>query len=122
MARPWGDRIGLAFGCAGVAAAAGAWAGMTAGSVTLGAAAYVIMASLLELGLFALDKRRARVGGRRIREATLLGLGVLGGAAGGLMAMRGLRHKTRRPRFGWILAGAALLHAAALLVLVALAG
>ena len=49
--------------------------------------------------LFAVDKYRAQHGQRRISEKALLGLSLAGGALGGLVAMRAVRHKTRKPAF-----------------------
>lgn len=51
--------------------------------------------SLLALILYGADKARARRRARRIRENVLLGVGILGGAAGGLLGMILFRHKTR---------------------------
>ena len=49
--------------------------------------------------LFVVDKYRARRGQWRISEKVLLGLSLAGGALGGLVAMRAVRHKTRKPAF-----------------------
>lgn len=60
---------------------------------------YLILMDIAAFAAFWIDKRKARRGGRRIRERTLLALCLLGGAAGGLLAMVLLRHKTRKGRF-----------------------
>ena len=51
--------------------------------------------SVLALLLYGADKARARRRAWRIRENVLLGVGILGGAAGGLLGMVLFRHKTR---------------------------
>lgn len=45
------------------------------------------------------DKRMARRGGRRISEAALFFLCIIGGSAGGILGMLVFRHKTRHVSF-----------------------
>ena len=60
---------------------------------------YLVLISLVAVGLTARDKRAARRGARRVPERTLLAVAVLGGAAVMLAAMRAIRHKTQHPKF-----------------------
>lgn len=53
------------------------------------------------------DKRRAIAGGRRIPEADLLGLALIGGTPGAFLARHIFRHKTRKQPFSmrlWLIA------------------
>lgn len=61
--------------------------------------AYLVGIDLVTFLVYGADKRRARRGGWRVPEATLIALAVLGGAGGALLAMILFRHKTRKPRF-----------------------
>ncbi len=48
---------------------------------------------------YALDKHRAKAEGRRVPELVLLGLALIGGTIGAVVAMLALRHKTRKIAF-----------------------
>jgi uncharacterized membrane protein YsdA (DUF1294 family) len=73
--------------------------------VAMSAVAFVAVAS---------DKRRARAGRRRVPEATLHALELLGGWPGSLLAQRRLAHKTRKVGYQMAFWAIALLHVAAL--------
>lgn len=57
---------------------------------------YVLGVSLSTVGFYAFDKKRARLGGRRIPEKTLHFLELIGGWPGAWIAQRYLRHKTAK--------------------------
>lgn len=61
-------------------------------------AAYAVMSAVTFLA-YGLDKRAARRGARRIPEATLHLLSLLGGWPGALLAQGVFRHKTRKQPF-----------------------
>lgn len=63
----------------------------------LGAA--LLLLNLVTVVAYAVDKRAARRGRRRVPERTLLVLGLLGGWPGAQLARRALRHKTRKASF-----------------------
>ena len=58
--------------------------------------------SMITYMTYASDKQKSIKGGWRIKESTLLILSVLFGAAGGLLAMYQLRHKTNHWYFVFI--------------------
>ena len=64
-------------------------------------AGYLVIANLWAFGLMWFDKRRARRGGRRIRERTLFLSALLGGSLGAVLGMRAFRHKTQHWYFVW---------------------
>ena len=92
---------------------------MNAPAIPLPAVLAMAACNVAAFVLFGVDKRRARRGQWRIREAVLLGVAACFGAAGALAAMHLFRHKTKKPlfRFGvpLLLAGEALLAAAPLI-------
>lgn len=60
---------------------------------------WLLAVNLAAFCTFWWDKRSAKKDRRRVQESTLLWLSALGGAAGGLCAMRLFRHKTRKKPF-----------------------
>ena len=76
---------------------------------------WLLALSVIALFLYAVDKRKAKKKRWRIPEKTLLGIGFLGGAAGALLGMILVRHKTKHWYF-WAVNLLGLLWQAALLV------
>ena len=62
---------------------------------------YLFLINIVTFLAFASDKRRAARRKWRIPEKTLLGLSLIGGAAGGIIAMYCFRHKIRKPAFAY---------------------
>ena len=66
----------------------------------------ILILSIIEAALMGYDKQQSKVNGWRIPEKVLLGLGIAGGALGGLLGMRLFRHKTKKTYF-WVIFGIA---------------
>ena len=62
-------------------------------------ATWGVMASIVGFVAMGMDKHKARAGGWRTPERTLLLCAALGGAAGVWAGMRVFHHKTRHKRF-----------------------
>lgn len=73
---------------------------------------YIAGMSIALLGMMGADKRRARLGRRRISERRLLLWALFGGAAGGWIGMRLFRHKTKHRMFAIGLPAMTALHVA----------
>ena len=61
----------------------------------IGYGCFILLMSLITLILYKADKVKAKKNKWRIRESTLLGFGVFGGALGGIAGMKLFRHKTK---------------------------
>ena len=59
----------------------------------------LVLVNLWTILRFWQDKQRAVAGERRISEGDLLGLALIGGSPGALLARRLFRHKTRKQPF-----------------------
>ncbi|PWJ51502.1 Uncharacterized membrane protein YsdA, DUF1294 family [Faecalicatena contorta] len=59
----------------------------------------IMIMNFITFFVYGEDKRRARKGGWRIPEKTLLLLALLGGGAGALLGMRVFHHKTQKALF-----------------------
>jgi uncharacterized membrane protein YsdA (DUF1294 family) len=62
--------------------------------------------NIATFALYGLDKRRARGGGIRVPERTLLLFGFVGGSPGALLGQKLFRHKTQKRTFQvafWVL-------------------
>ena len=79
---------------------------------------YIAVMSLAAFFAYEADKRRSVKGRWRISEKTLLGLGLLGGAPGGLLGMKIFRHKTKHRYFWAVNFLGIILHAALLFWLI----
>jgi len=60
---------------------------------------FLVLVNLWTVLRFWQDKQRAMAGERRISESDLLGLALIGGSPGALLARRMFRHKTRKEPF-----------------------
>ena len=78
---------------------------------------YLAIVNVITFVVFAWDKHVALGGNdlrRRVPEARLLGLCLIGGSVGGMLAMRMVRHKTQKRYFAWGLPCFVILHVALL--------
>ncbi|MCQ2452051.1 MAG: DUF1294 domain-containing protein [Oscillospiraceae bacterium] len=77
---------------------------------------YLVLLSLIAFILYGSDKRKAKTGAWRTKESVLLGVGLIGGAAGALLGMKAFRHKTKHWYF-WVVNTLGLVLQLALLLL-----
>ncbi|MEK3766717.1 MULTISPECIES: DUF1294 domain-containing protein [unclassified Solibacillus] len=69
--------------------------------MALAALSYIVVVSLILCIYMYIDKERAKKQEWRISEKTLLTLGLLGGACGGVLGMYLFRHKTKHNTFAF---------------------
>lgn len=60
---------------------------------------YYLCVNIIAFILYGMDKKYAREGRWRIPEKTLLGIAMIGGAAGAWIGMQTFRHKTKHMSF-----------------------
>ena len=77
---------------------------------------YLAAINIISFCLFAIDKLKAISNGWRISEKTLLSISAIGGAFGGLFAMKLCRHKTKKPFFKYGLPVMVAIHALILIM------
>jgi uncharacterized membrane protein YsdA (DUF1294 family) len=87
--------------------------------VVLYAILALIAVNLWTVLRFRQDKRRAIFGAPRIPERELLGLALIGGTPGALLARHWFRHKTRKQPFSTLLILIAVIQAGAIIGLAA---
>ena len=79
---------------------------------------YIALASLAAFIAYGLDKKKSVKGRWRISEKTLLGLGIIGGAAGGILGMKTFHHKTKHWYFWAINIISLIIHIALLCAMI----
>lgn len=79
--------------------------------------AYLTVLSAVTFSAYGIDKNKARGDKWRISEKTLLGLGAIGGAFGGLLGMKVFHHKTKHKYFWAINFMSLALHIAIIITL-----
>ncbi|MCL2383425.1 MAG: DUF1294 domain-containing protein [Oscillospiraceae bacterium] len=60
---------------------------------------YLVAINLIAFLAMLIDKRKAKMGDRRTKEATLFTFVFMGGWIGGIAGMYVFRHKTKKPLF-----------------------
>ena len=79
---------------------------------------YLALVNVLAFLLFGIDKYKAQHDRWRIREATLIGIAVIGGSVGAWLGMLLWHHKTQHLKFRFGLPLILLLHLSALLAFI----
>ncbi|WP_082652799.1 DUF1294 domain-containing protein [Aureimonas sp. AU12] len=83
----------------------------------IGVLAYGLAINLVAYAAMVMDKAKAENRVRRIPEATLLRLALLGGSVGTVLAQQTMRHKTRKEPFRSKLIGILVLQIVVLIAL-----
>ena len=78
---------------------------------------YLLIINLIAFLAMYIDKRKAKMARRRIKEMTLFTFVFLGGWIGGIVGMHIFRHKTKKPAFVIGFPAIAILEIAAFLAL-----
>ncbi len=78
--------------------------------IIMGVVIYYALINLILFIMMAIDKRKAVKNRWRISETTLLLTGLLGGAIGGLAAMKLVHHKNRKVYFYMVYVCAIIIH------------
>ena len=60
---------------------------------------YLILINLVAFLAFGLDKRKAKRNAWHVKEATLIGLAIIGGSVGAFLGMKIFHHKTLHKKF-----------------------
>ena len=60
---------------------------------------YLVIINVVTFFMYGVDKWKAKMSKRRIRETALLGLAVLGGSIGAWLGMKVWHHKTLHKKF-----------------------
>ena len=60
---------------------------------------YLLIINIIAFLAMFIDKKKAKKGKWRIKEATLLILALIGGSIGAIIGMYTFHHKTQKPRF-----------------------
>ena len=81
----------------------------------------ILVLSLVTFVVYGIDKRQAKKGGRRISEARLHWLALLGGWPGAWAGQQFFRHKTQKLAFRVIFWAIVVLHVALISIFVAIA-
>ena len=71
---------------------------------------YLLTINIITFFLFGIDKWKAVRDQWRIPEKTLLLSSLIGGSAGGMIAMRFFHHKTQKPLFRYGMPAILMLH------------